>query len=230
MEKYLVSIKKGKNLLCMTLVFLIFASISVARGQVPSTTVGAYPPHITVEEEGQDFTVNINVTDVTDLFAWEVVLFYRNDILNGINATEGPFLKQGGSTYFAPDPPETGGIKDDYNATHGRIHVSCTLLGLAAVSGTGVLVTIEFTGVSGGESILKLESRTTEPFYTLLADDDINEIPFEPIDGFVVVIPEFPAALIVPLLMITSLVAAILGKKAWSRKKRTSFVTRLTPC
>ena len=230
LKKYLVPIKKGKNLLCIPLVLLIFTSISVARGQVPSTTVEVYPPQINVEEVGQDFTVNINVTDVTNLFAWEVVLFYKNDILNGINATEGPFLKQGGTTYFAPDPPETGGIKDDYNATHGRIHVSSTLLGLAAVNGTGVLVTIGFRGISAGESILKLESRTTEVFYTLLADDDINEIPFEPADGFVIVIPEFPAALIAPLLMITTLVAVILGKKAWSRKKKTPFVERATPC
>ena len=38
------------------------------------------------------------------------------------------------------------------------------------------------------------------------------------------VVPEFPAALITPLFMIAALAAVILGKTAWSRKRRSSFV------
>jgi hypothetical protein len=40
-------------------------------------------------------------------------------------------------------------------------------------------------------------------------------------------IPEFPAALIIPLFIIATLATAILGKKAWSRKRSSSFVVKV---
>ena len=40
------------------------------------------------------------------------------------------------------------------------------------------------------------------------------------------VVPEFPAALILPLFMIAALVAVILGKTAWSRKRKSSYVAK----
>ena len=40
------------------------------------------------------------------------------------------------------------------------------------------------------------------------------------------VVPEFPAALITPLFMIAALAAVILGKTAWSRKRKSSYVAK----
>jgi len=85
------------------------------------------------------FTANIKVTNAYELYGWEAEFFYNTTVLTALKAVEGAFLKGGGSTYFH--------IIDmtDYNATHGRVYLTCTLLtDTAGVTGTGVLATIHF--------------------------------------------------------------------------------------
>jgi len=115
-----------------------------------STSVSVHPTTSNVDA-GETFKVNVTITEVTNLTGWEFKLFYLNQIVNCTRVTEGPFLKQAGSTFKIFD------ITDDYNATHGRILAGCTLLGQdVSASGSGTLATITFEAITGGQTPLHL--------------------------------------------------------------------------
>jgi hypothetical protein len=124
---------------------------------------------------GDTFSVNITVEDVNDLGGWEFKLYYLSSILNGTNLREGPFLKQGGSTYFS-----TISFTDNYNSTHGIAWATCTLLGPTGVNGNGTLAIITFKAQHLGTSILSLTD-------TLLSDS--QPIPHVALNGVVHVLP-----------------------------------------
>jgi len=108
------------------------------------------PPTSTVEV-GEAFTVNVTVNDVTDLAVWEFQLYYLNTVLNCTNVSEGPFLSQGGNTFFASL------VNNTYNATHGRVLMGATLIGLIpGVNGSGTLGTVTFQAKTSGDTLLHL--------------------------------------------------------------------------
>jgi len=83
----------------------------------------------------QDFIININISNVIDLYGWGFKLRWNAAILEVVNVTEGAFLKNGGSTFFFPR----------INNTAGYITVDCTLLGnIPGVDGNGAIATIQF--------------------------------------------------------------------------------------
>ena len=97
----------------------------------------------------ETFTIDIYVSEVTDLYAYSFTLDYAPyaSVLAAVSVTEGPFLEQGGETYF------------DYTMDHfrGEIKVGCTLVGaVPGVDGSGTIVSISFRVVEAGESPLEL--------------------------------------------------------------------------
>jgi hypothetical protein len=144
-----------------------------------STTIQLVPSTTTVGS-GTTFTLDVTVTDVTDLAVWEFRLFYLNTILNCTNITEGPLLKAGGSTFFDST------IRNAYNATHGWLLAGSTLLGqVPGVNGTGTLATITFQTVAAGDTPLQFSN---DPLVTFLLDSSPpprHSIPFITIDGTV---------------------------------------------
>jgi hypothetical protein len=125
----------------------------------------------------ENFSINASIANVADLGGWELKLYYRNNILAVITAIEGPFLKQGGSTAFF-----TVELNNNYNTTHGRIWLTCVLLGsVPGVDGSGTLATINFQAVGGGNTTLHLTD-------TVLGDSQANPIDHTTNDGNVRVI------------------------------------------
>jgi len=116
-----------------------------------------YWPHIVLSapenpQVNQTFSVNITVLNATDLCGWELKLYYRNYVLNATSVIEGEFLSSVGPTAF-----EILCFKDIYNATHGCIHLACSLLDSPqGVNGSGVLATIMFKGKATGLCNLSL--------------------------------------------------------------------------
>jgi len=83
--------KKPLKKIQVALLILLFSSftlnlIPTSLEQTTSTIVSVSPSSITIGEEGQllpkSFTINVNVTDVTDLFAWQIYLYYSPRVLN----------------------------------------------------------------------------------------------------------------------------------------------------
>ena len=188
----------------MFMLALVLAGVAVMQAAAQQATVELTPASYTVPNVGLAFNVNVTVGDVENLYGYEFKLFYSKDILNGTSVTEGSFLKTGGvSTFFF-----VANFTDNYNATHGYVHVSATRMGnVSGANGTGTLATVSFKSVStDGPRILHLAD-------VKLSDPDSTAIPFAAVDGEVTVLPEFPAALIPALLAALSLVAVGLSRK-----------------
>lgn len=92
-------------------------------------------PHRNTARFNASFTIDIEISNATDLYSWQLNLTWRADVLAATNATEGPFLKSGGATAF--------------NATidnaAGAIFANSTLLGAGSgVNGTGIVANVTF--------------------------------------------------------------------------------------
>jgi hypothetical protein len=137
----------------MLLIALMLFSEPVLRDRLEQTasavttaTVSVSPSTITAVV-GQNFSINITISGVLDLYGWELRLNWSAPLLDVVGVVEGSFLKAGGSTYFY----------FDVNATAGRMVVDCTLLGaVPGVTGDGTLATITFNVKNAGESPLNL--------------------------------------------------------------------------
>ena len=166
--------------LILILLLTTFFSISLYAPSTqanPTTPILYIDPPSTTVNATETFNINATIKDVTDLAGWELKLYYRNSILAAVKATEGSFLKQGGSTAFFIVE-----FNNNYNATHGRIWLTCTLLGnVSGVNGTGTLTTITFQAVAGGYTTLNLAD-------TVLGDSQANPITHTTNDGEVTVI------------------------------------------
>jgi len=125
------------------------APVELALGS-PTTTIFVDPPTSTAEV-GQTFSINIKISNVVDLYGWEFRLKWNSTLLNALNVIQGPFLKQGGDTFFWPK----------INNTEGAILADCTLLGnVPGMNGSGTLATVKFYAKNRGESILDLYNTT----------------------------------------------------------------------
>jgi len=156
------------SLLLITAVHNITIHMSTAL----STTMISVNPLTSSALVGQNFTIDINISDVFDLYGWEFRLRWNSTLLDVVNVTEGSFLKQGGNTFFT--------FKT--NNTAGYILVDCTLLGsILGVSGNGMLATVEFYVESAGESILDL-------YNTILVNSQEQTIYHTQIDGIITVV------------------------------------------
>jgi len=123
-----------------------------AGGEIPPPPVipqVILDPAATTIPPNNLFTVQAKVENVTDLYSWQLELFYSNSIITAINATEGHFLNASGPTVFLT------AIYNDYNATYGRLVLAASFLGEnAGVNGGGILTTIVFKAVAVGNSAL----------------------------------------------------------------------------
>jgi len=149
--------------------------VSPVHGQV-YTTLYVYPPSIidTTKTAGTNFTIDINVKNVTDLYGFEFYLKYTTTVLTTTNDTDHVTL---GS--FFPDDAMIW--KHDGNDTLGYIRYAVTLpLGTprgSGLNGSGTLLRVTFTVDSIGESILDL-------WNTKLDDSWANNLAHTVYDGY----------------------------------------------
>jgi hypothetical protein len=188
-----------KNAIILVLSIIVLSSafsLRQAMGQ-PTATPSVQLTTTSVLNQNDTFSTNVTVSNVTDLFGWQVSLYYNSSVLNGTHVDEGPFLKVDGTgTYFI-----VSNFTDNYNPTKGYILVSCARLGnVAGVNGSGTLATLTFKAVGTGSDVLQFD--TTGPFSTELDDSNGNPMHFTAVD-------EFPALAILPLFMIATLVSLV---------------------
>jgi len=143
------------------------------------TFVSVNPPKTTVAPGGI-FSVYVMITNITDLYGYDIKLYYDTTLLDGLNVTLPP------DHFLTPENPSNLFIvklevTDDYNATHGRVWVGMTLLSPEPPkSGSGTLVKIRFKAVCPGSSILDLAE-------TKLAKKNGEAITHSALDGLVVI-------------------------------------------
>jgi len=194
---------KGKILVSSLLAILLIASARSATA-TGTTGINVDPQYQEVDIE-DTFTVTINVTDVEDpgIYAYEFKLYYDNTLLNATDATypSGHFL-EGTYTFMVPI---------EINRESGYVLFGATLLGdELGRTGSGVLATVEFDGISVGSVLLEIKDVTS-------LDPDGNVMDYITNDGEVNVIPEFTPALIMFVFMAITLVVIMLKKLTASK-------------
>jgi len=170
----------GKPAICPALVILLAFSTIISNYQ-PSTTRAQttttlyIDPELTVADMDATFSVNINVSEVTDLCSWQVYIYFKNEILEAIEYTEGPFLKSHGPTMF------DGSFDNNHNSTYGELWMYClrTWPGYG-VDGYGTLATVTLKAKLGGTSPLTLTK-------TILGNSTAQRISHTTTDGTVYV-------------------------------------------
>jgi hypothetical protein len=141
------------------------------------------------------FSLDVDITNVQDLFGFQFDIFYDPTVLSASLIEEGGFLSSAGDTFFIP------GIID--NVTGTISFTANTLLGpILGSSGSGTLARLTFTALSFGTSTVGLTN-------LLLLDSGLSEISGLTQNTKVDTVPE-PGSVV---LLATGLVAAWRGRR-----------------
>ncbi len=158
--------------------------------------VAIKPPTINTPV-GTVFTVDLNISDVADLFAYEIKIWYLNAVINATNVARpsGHFLEPqfDPSNYFVP----RWEIKNNYNATHGRIWLAFTLLAPEnGRTGVGILARLTFKGLATGSSPIVLNNYPGANGPVILSSSYALPIQHTAADGMAI-IGSFPSATLI---------------------------------
>ena len=179
-------------------ILLLVVAVVFLSSPAFSDAILSVQPSVTTANPGDVFSINIDVSGVTDLYAFQFDLTFDPSILSGLDTSEGSFLPQGGSTIFIP-----GAID---NVVGTVTFTADTLAGLGpGASGDGTLASLLFQSLSSGSSPIDLSN-------VILLDSSGGDISASLINGSVTV-PE-PGIL---LLLATSLGALWVGRHKLSR-------------
>jgi len=215
----------------MTVLSVIPVKFNLLIAASPETTVAVDPPVSTANPppapgSNQYFTINFNVTDVVDLFSWEVIMRWPIGFLevDTANITEGPFLK-------SAVPPGNTTFGNMISDTNGWVYAYCTIIGdQAGVTGSGDLATISFSIDATGTSIpIDFNNKTklieydfvSKNNYTFLSDKTLCLYPPYYVcdtDGSVTTaaLPEFPLGGAIEIAL-----AGVVIFIWWKRKQKT---------
>jgi adhesin HecA-like repeat protein len=139
------------TLITTVLGLMMFCSVLLSDA-VADPILSIHPPSTSVAAGGT-FAVHVNISNVSDLFAFQFDINFTPGILSATSITEGSFLPGGGTTFFIP------GTIDN---TAGTISSTAdTLIGaISGLSGSGTLAVIDFTALAGGTSPIDIANVT----------------------------------------------------------------------
>jgi len=170
------------TLFLVTLLFILVKIMPVLAGSQASATIFVDPPVIEGTVIGENVTVNINVSDVTDLYAWQAGVTFNPDVLECTGYYEGEFINR---SVNRPINPANETVwctpQQRWNNTKGVIyyHGCCPLGPVPGVDGSGQLGYLTFNVVGTGVSDLHLTD-------VILLSSMIEDIQHEVVDIFTV--------------------------------------------
>ncbi len=170
---------------------------------IPVVAVQPSPVNVTA---GEVFSLDVAISGVTDLYAFQFDLGFDPTKLQSLSVMEGPFLGGGGVTFFIPGTADNtlGSVEATFDSLIGAIN---------GVDGGGVLASFSFRALAAGQS-------TVTPGNITLLDSFFFDIPSTPQAGMVAAggeVPE-PSALsaFAGFLCLLAAVAARRGRRgAW---------------
>ncbi len=168
----MITVKRQTLAICGAVVAVLsLASLTAYAG--PVTAVISVQPSNKMVGLNQAFSLDIDIANVTDLYAYQFNLSFDSTILSANSVTESSFLSGGGSTFF------NGGTIDNSAGTISFIFD--TLLGpVPGVSGSGPLVNVSFASLASGTSPITISNVS-------LLDSNLNSIDANVANGTVTV-------------------------------------------
>ncbi|MGB9694152.1 MAG: cohesin domain-containing protein, partial [Fervidobacterium sp.] len=150
------------------LLLLLLTLIPSSRGSSASIAVDPSFKEVIINSV---FEIDLNVSDVTDLYLWVITIEWNPSIIEFQSYTEGPFLKAGGATAIM-----------DAGVSPGKLNMLvCTVLGpVSGVDGSGSLVTFTFKAISLGTTPISIT-------FSDLLNSNGDHISHDTYDGLVLV-------------------------------------------
>jgi len=139
---------------------LIFSGYAFADS---GAMVSLQPASSTIST-GDTATVDVNISGVSDLYAYQFDVLFGAATVSNTSETEGSFLAGGGTTFFIPGTVDNvgGSVTETANTLIGAI---------SGVDGSGTLVVLQFTGLAPGTTSIDLAN-------VILLDSNLNSIDF----------------------------------------------------
>jgi len=101
--------------------------------------------------QGSNFTVDVDISGVTDLYDFQFDLSFDATILQVTNISEGAFLPGSGATFFLPGFIDNSSGNITFNADTLETAIS-------GANGSGTLIEFSFAASSVGTSFLNLDN------------------------------------------------------------------------
>lgn len=178
--------------------FLTVAAVSAATVSID--------PTVTNVDVGSTFSLNVDITDITDLYAFQFDIGFDPTVLSANSVSEGPFLSSGGgTTLFIPGTIDNGSGLVSFTADA----LTGPISGVSTGATPGVLATLQFTALSTGTSPITLSN-------IMLLDSNLSDIEFTSQDGSVNVAPE-------PHLMFPLFAALLILLTVHARRRRATL-------
>jgi hypothetical protein len=131
---------------------------------------------------GQTIAVNVAISSVTDLFAFQLDLAFAPNLLSAVGVSEGAFLPSAGTTIFLPGTIDSAAGTISFNAD--------TLAGaIPGASGSGNLLTVEFVAKAQGLSVVTISNLD-------LLNSQLGNIPASSQNGSILVAAPEPGSLV----------------------------------
>ena len=152
-----VTLKRGRNVLLVAISTGSRGYFTSDFGFEPDTEYTLSNPGVAYAfsqdniHMGNTFTLDISAKDVIDLAGWQFDIAFDPAVLEAVEVNEGDFLKtEGGTTFFQ---------KGTIDNRSGKItRLSSALLSGGGITGTGTLLSIQFSAKAGGETQLTLQN------------------------------------------------------------------------
>ena len=172
--------RKNLHWLLLTTVFMVSIAMAGVGTASPALPVIRVEPKNNTAGVGETFDVNITVTGITEkesLYGWECRITFKPGVINAVNATEGPFLKDTGY--------ETVWLSPKIDNTVGTIDMGALFMPSKewdgfppnGAVGSGTLVTITFKAVGQGPSPLEFKEKEKDTELHTVKGEAPNQYP-----------------------------------------------------
>jgi Cohesin domain/PEP-CTERM motif len=160
--------------------FVLFTIVLLAPARTYADAVLSVQSPATVSQ-GSTFMVGVGISNVTDLFTFNLDLSFNPAVLQATSVTEGTFLPSGGATSFLPGTIDDvgGSITLNADSLNGMIP------GVTATGTPGTLILFDFTAFAPGTSALTISN-------VMLLDSNGANITFTTTGGSVTVTATTP--------------------------------------
>lgn len=150
-------------------------SLNTVNAEESTTQIFTDPLTVQANEIGQSFTVNINISNIVDLYAWQTGITFNPEVLECTGFYEGEFLERSGEKRIFAEHGK------DMDSALGIVYFrGCCLLGrVPGVDGSGQLAYVTFKSVGIGVSDFHLTD-------VILLNSELADIEFEVVESFTV--------------------------------------------
>jgi len=174
MKKGLCGVGLSVKLSLLGVALLVAGMAGAALAQENQARVSVEPPAERPKVGGPDFNVNIVADDVANLAAFQFTLSYDPSIVRYVSVQGGDFLGSSGREQNCLEPRVGSGNPETLKFNCVTLGPPVSVGGKAGADGSGVLATITFSPVGGGETPLDLKEGRL-----IAAEIDARGVPVE---------------------------------------------------